>query len=106
MAERLIIKFKGKTKGKPTIVICGYSYYHKKDNVDSIRFVCHQKIGIKECYASLTISKDGTPEIRKLNGFKMKDTNKQQQLKESHDEEIPHEKLYDVDLDVLDTVHR
>jgi hypothetical protein len=36
----------------------------------------------------------------------MKDTNKQQQLKESHDEEIPHEKLYDVDLDVLDTVHR
>jgi hypothetical protein len=70
MAERLIIKFKDTTKGKPTIVICGYSYYHKKDNVDSIRFVCHQKNGIKEL-------KDGTPEIMKLNGRKMKDTNKQ-----------------------------
>jgi hypothetical protein len=36
MNENLIIKIKDSTKGKPTLAILGYSYYHKKDNADSV----------------------------------------------------------------------
>ena len=107
MNDNLIIKIKDTTKGRPTIIILGYSYYHKKDNVDSVRYVCHQKTGVKECFASVTIGKDGNPEVLKLNGLKMKSNiSKQQQLIESHNIEVKHDLLDDIDLDVVDTVNR
>ena len=67
----------------------------------------HQKMGDKECFASVTIGKDYKPEVLKLNGLKMKSTiSVEQQVIESHNIEVNHEILDDIDLDVLDTVHR
>ena len=47
----LDFKYSKTTKGKKNLIICNYSYYIKKENEDSIRYVC-KEIG---CTASITI---------------------------------------------------
>ena len=50
----LELKYGKTTKGKISVIVCGYSYYLKKENKDSIRYIC-KEIG---CSASITVEWD------------------------------------------------
>ena len=50
----LELRFGKTSKGKISVIVCGYSYYLKKENKDSIRYIC-KEIG---CSASITVEWD------------------------------------------------
>ena len=74
----LELKYCKTTKGKISVIVCGYSYYLKKENEDSIRYVC-KEIG---CSASITIENE-TNKMLRINGVRLKeiDDNEEKRIK-------------------------
>ena len=66
--DRAKITYRTTTKGKRSLLLLNYEYYHKRDNASSTNWVCCHGT---QCFASLTISSDNT--ITKINGMKIKD---------------------------------
>ena len=98
----LDVKYGKTTKGKKYIIIFNYSYYVKKENEDSIRYVC-KEIG---CSASITIENE-TDKILRINGLRLKESDdNHERLSQSHNEEINHEKVEDIDVEVRDSLTR
>ena len=70
------IIYRNTTKNKRFIICCQFVYYHKCNNLNSIRYTC------KECQASLTIENQ-TDTILKVNGV-TSDNNLQDLIISSH----------------------
>ena len=98
----LELKYGKTTKGKISVIVCGYSYYLKKENEDSTRYVC-KEIG---CSASITIE-NVTNKILRINDVRLKEIDDdEEKLLQSHEESVKHEKVEDIDVDVRDCLTR
>jgi hypothetical protein len=73
-----------------------------KENEDRIRYVC-KEIG---CSASITIENE-TDKILRINGLRLKGSDdNHEKLSQSQNEEINHEKVEDIDVEVRDSLTR